>query len=67
MRVELETGKQQRMDSHYVNAPVPYVVEENFVEYFPDHNGLTLAQILQDQVSSYYCLEPYNQHFIYAF
>lgn len=61
MSVELQTGKKRQMDSHYINAPVPYVVEENFVEHFPDHNGLTLAQILQDQETVYQTLHRDSQ------
>ncbi|XP_020678433.1 E3 ubiquitin ligase BIG BROTHER-related-like isoform X1 [Dendrobium catenatum] len=61
MRVELQTGKKQQMDSHYVNAPEPYVVEENFEGYFPDHNDLTLAQILQDQETVYESLQRDGQ------
>ncbi|KAL0913131.1 hypothetical protein M5K25_016565 [Dendrobium thyrsiflorum] len=64
MRVELQTGEKQKMDSHYVNAPVPYVVEENFEGDFPDHNDLshlTLAQILQDQETFYESLQRDGQ------
>ncbi|KAH0456032.1 hypothetical protein IEQ34_013939 [Dendrobium chrysotoxum] len=61
MRVELQTGKKQQMDSHYVNAPVPYAVEENFEGYLPDHNDLTLAQILQDQETVYESLQRDGQ------
>ncbi|XP_020585601.1 E3 ubiquitin ligase BIG BROTHER-related-like isoform X2 [Phalaenopsis equestris] len=49
MKVELQTGKKQQMESHYVNAPVTYVVEENFEGRFHDHNDLALAQTLPDQ------------------
>lgn len=49
------------MDIHYVNAPVPYSVEENFEGCFHDHDDFTLAQILQDQETVYQSLQRNSQ------
>lgn len=57
MKVEHQTGDKQKMDIYYVHTPVPYSVEENFEGYFQDHDDLSLAQLLQDQVSSHYHFE----------
>ncbi|PKA54179.1 E3 ubiquitin ligase BIG BROTHER [Apostasia shenzhenica] len=45
------------MDIHYVKAPIPYLVEENFDGYFHDHDDLTISQILQDQEIVYQSLQ----------
>ncbi|KAL0923640.1 hypothetical protein M5K25_007705 [Dendrobium thyrsiflorum] len=57
MGVERQTGGKKQMDIHYVQAPAPYSVEENFEGFFPDHDDLTLAQLLQDQETVYQSLQ----------
>ncbi|KAJ4759453.1 RING/U-box superfamily protein [Rhynchospora pubera] len=37
------------MSVHYMNAPIRYIVEENFGGYFDDHDDDSLAEVLQDQ------------------
>lgn len=57
MKVEHQTDGKQGMDIHYVHAPAPYSVEENFEGYFHEHDDLMLAQLLHDQESVYQSLQ----------
>ncbi|KAG0473185.1 hypothetical protein HPP92_015042 [Vanilla planifolia] len=57
MEVGLQTGGKQQVDIHYVNAPMHYVVEENFGGYHHEQDDVTYAQILQDQESVYRSLQ----------
>lgn len=50
MRVELDTNGKKQVNVHYVNTPVPCVVEENFGGYYHDNDDFALAEVLQDQV-----------------
>ncbi|KAI0520518.1 hypothetical protein KFK09_007994 [Dendrobium nobile] len=61
MGVERQTGGKKQMDIHYVQAPAPYSVEENFEVFFPDHDDLTLAELLQDQETVYQSLQKNPQ------
>ncbi|URD97400.1 Zinc finger, C3HC4 type (RING finger) [Musa troglodytarum] len=49
MAMELETKGKKQVNVHYMNVPVPYVVEENFGGYFHSHDDLAWAEELQNQ------------------
>lgn len=61
MRMEFDTNGKQHVNVHYVNTPIPCVVEENFGEYYDDHDDFSLAQVLQDQETVYQSLQRNGQ------
>lgn len=46
-----------------MNAPIRYVVEENFGGYFNDHDDVSLAEVLQDQVQALLLMLLFLKHF----
>ncbi|WOK99013.1 hypothetical protein Cni_G07725 [Canna indica] len=57
MGTVFETKGTKQGNVHYVDALVPYVVEENFGGYFLDHDDYALAEELQNQESMYLSLQ----------
>ncbi|RRT85097.1 hypothetical protein B296_00002568 [Ensete ventricosum] len=53
MAMEFETKGKKEVNVHYMNVPVPYVVEENFGGYFHSHDDLAWAEELQNQEGMY--------------
>ncbi|KAJ3680129.1 hypothetical protein LUZ60_016407 [Juncus effusus] len=49
------------MAVYYMNAPAPYVIEENFGDYFYDHDDSSLAEVLQDQEIVYESIQRTGQ------
>lgn len=50
MAMEFDTKEKKQVNVHYMNIPVPYVVEENFGGYFHSHDDIAWAEELQNQV-----------------
>ncbi|ONK56629.1 uncharacterized protein A4U43_C10F10900 [Asparagus officinalis] len=61
MRVEPDTDGKEQVNVHYVNSPVPCVVEENFGGYYGDHDDFVLEEDLQDQETIYLSLQRSSQ------
>lgn len=57
MRVEVDTNGKHQVNVHYVNSPIPCVVEENFGGCYHDHDDFEFAQVLQDQETVYQSLQ----------
>jgi NADPH-dependent curcumin reductase CurA len=53
----------RKMAMHCMNAPNRYVVEEKFGGYFNDHDDVSLAEVLQDQVQAFLLLLLFLKHF----
>ncbi|CAL9077870.1 unnamed protein product [Musa acuminata var. zebrina] len=53
MAMEFDTKEKKQVNVHYMNIPVPYVVEENFGGYFLSHDDVAWAEELQNQESMY--------------
>uniref|UniRef100_A0A1D1Z1E1 E3 ubiquitin ligase BIG BROTHER n=2 Tax=Anthurium amnicola TaxID=1678845 RepID=A0A1D1Z1E1_9ARAE len=51
------TQGKQKVDVHYVNAGVPYLIEENFEDYYLDNGAYLLADVIQDQETLYQSLQ----------
>lgn len=54
------------MAVHYMNDPIRYVIEENSGGYLDDHDDVSLAQVLQDQVQAFLSLLVFLKHFCHV-